>query len=406
MTTQRAVTVAALTVVLLYAFPCQVMGAGGPDVLWRTNAHAYQVSSLSFSADGSLLASAGFVNDASAFIWRTADGGLQSKISATRRNEEVFSVAFSPTTNLVVAASSNGEFSRVRFVQAMDGTPVWNLISGGQDMDHVWDHALVSPDGLQIALTVDDFYVVVWSAAGGPYPYIGEFYLDDFSAQSPYGWSRDQKYFASMGTPEHGDPYATLWNAQTFTFIRSLDGHCGTASCLAFSPTEDILATGGGDGMIRLWNIPEGTTNRDFVACRNGITTLTYSHDGRLLVCSDGQSIQFWRITDRKLLCTYDEALPGVCALAVSPDNRRFAVGGVDGSVTVARMPLWISDVSLAGGQVIMRWHGGSGLYQVQASTSLLNGSWENVGIPTTNTSSTNTSSATVFLRVESLPSP
>ena len=111
---------------IYFVLLAQSVSAAAPDVLWRTNGHAYVVGSLSFSSDGAFLASAAVRNDPYGRIWRTSDGGLQASINPTRPNEEVFSVAFSPTTNLVAVASASysgdSECSRVRVVQATDGT--------------------------------------------------------------------------------------------------------------------------------------------------------------------------------------------------------------------------------------------------------------------------------------------
>ena len=62
--------------------------------------------------------------------------------------------------------------------------------------------------------------------------------------------------------------------------------------------------------------------------------------------------------------------------------------------------------ITRAGNQTILKWQGGSGVYQLQSSTSLPGGTWQNVGSATTNTSATNIASSTLFFRVQNLPQP
>lgn len=76
------------------------------------------------------------------------------------------------------------------------------------------------------------------------------------------------------------------------------------------------------------------------------------------------------------------------------------------GTVLLARMPLWISEVSRAGNQVTLQWQGGSGRYQVLARTNLTVGQWENWGRPATHGTAAFACSNATFFRVQSLTNP
>ena len=406
-------------VLSIVALTSHSANAASPDVVWQTNAHSYVVGSLSFSKDGSLLVSAATQTDRSAWVWRTSDGTAQTEIPSTRLNEEILSAAFSPSSNAVVVlstgSSASSEFSRARLIQATDGVKLWDFIGSCRSCGWLFNHVLFSPDGLQFAMTDQDRYVEVWWADG---PGFAGFYEIEDQLDTPvgipFGWSYDASVFAALTRYRYCDPdddepyicgsYATLWNPLAFSFTRILEGHSGTTSCMAFSPTENILVTAGGDGAIRFWNIPEGTTNREFIAHSNGVSFVSYAHDGKLLVSSDGEVMRFWRISDGALLTSYDQGVFGTATFAVSPDGRYFALGGGDGSVTLAQMPLWISDITFANGQAVIRWYGGSGRYQVQTTSAVGSGIWTDVGGPTTNSISTNALSTQCFFRVVSLP--
>ena len=88
-----------------------------------------------------------------------------------------------------------------------------------------------------------------------------------------------------------------------------------------------------------------------------------------------------------------------------SPSGRYYAltVWGLP-ILVLSRTPLWISETSRGPTGTALRWSGGTGLYQVQQSTDLGPGAWQNVGIPTTNTSQTVlTTNPATFFRIQSL---
>jgi WD40 repeat protein len=102
----------------------------------------------------------------------------------------------------------------------------------------------------------------------------------------------------------------------------------------------------------------------------------------------------------------YDQETTGVNSIAISPDGRFFAYGRSDGTVVLARMPTFISNIRRQGNQTFVEWEGGIGPYQLQQCMDLVGDAWQNVGGPTTNTSATVSGTHTqIFYRVQSLPS-
>lgn len=132
-----------------------------------------------------------------------------------------------------------------------------------------------------------------------------------------------------------------------------------------------------------------------------------FTPDGKLLltvsILHNAGTLRFWRVSDGTLLASY-EGLTGARCLDISPDGKLFAYGGA--ALVLARMPLFFTELSLAGNQLTLSWSGGTGLYQLQSTTNVVSGPWQNVGAPTAATAATNTVTGTLFYRVQSLPNP
>jgi hypothetical protein len=114
--------------------------------------------------------------------------------------------------------------------------------------------------------------------------------------------------------------------------------------------------------------------------------------------------VTLWRVSDGRLMARYDENLPEVVQVAVSPDGKTFAYGDIFGVVTIARMPTLVTKAEIRTNQFNFEWQGGSGLYQVQQATSVNAAVWANLGAATaaTNLAVPMTNPA-VFFRVQSV---
>mgnify|MGYP003577785387 CR=1 FL=1 len=68
-------------------------------------------------------------------------------------------------------------------------------------------------------------------------------------------------------------------------------GQQGRALALAISPDGRLLASGGDDRTIRLWEVPTGRELARWEAHRLGVTALAFSHNGRMLASSGSDSV-------------------------------------------------------------------------------------------------------------------
>jgi WD40 repeat protein len=141
--------------------------------------------------------------------------------------------------------------------------------------------------------------------------------------------------------------------------------HASQALCVAWSPGGEILASGGADGMVFLWNVREptappaeldpidGESATNFLGARRWVTGVAFSPEGRRIVavCGDRMA-HLW--SRKACKATESNAVAGgrwvrlgppqrghkavIMAVSFAPDGTRFSTADGDGTV--------------------MRWHG------------------------------------------------
>ena len=114
--------------------------------------------------------------------------------------------------------------------------------------------------------------------------------------------------------------------------VALLKGHAGCVVSLAFSPNRDLLASGGIDNTVRLWDF-SGSEPRELAVLQSGgeeVHALAFSFDNKMLVFGTvGGHIWFWDLTDKqpRAVDVLQGHRDGICAMAFSPDNKLLAFG-------------------------------------------------------------------------------
>jgi WD40 repeat protein len=84
--------------------------------------------------------------------------------------------------------------------------------------------------------------------------------------------------------------------------VRTLAGHKGRVTSVAFSPDGKILASGSWDGTVRLWSIPEGDLKRTLTASPEMISSVAFSPDGAFLATGGGVlyhgDVALWKVAN------------------------------------------------------------------------------------------------------------
>jgi WD40 repeat protein len=123
-------------------------------------------------------------------------------------------------------------------------------------------------------------------------------------------WSPDGRLLASGGGGrDRGELF--VWDVSNHNacssgeLVQTLKGHPDSVFAVAWSPTGDVLVSGGSDGTIRWWNVETAECLRICQGHESGVWSLRVSPDGRWLAsCGNDNTIRVWDLQSSGLLQT------------------------------------------------------------------------------------------------------
>ncbi|MBL7495814.1 serine/threonine protein kinase [Frankia sp. CNm7] len=165
---------------------------------------------------------------------------------------------------------------------------------------------------------------------------LGESLTGDSDPMYAVAYSPDGKLLASAG----GEDAMVLWDVTDRTAPHLLASEPGWTASVAFSPHDDILASGYNQA-VQLWDISDRTDIRPLgepLTSRIGwVYAVAISPNGRILAgAGDDDKVQLWDITNPSAPVKRGELIGHtnvVVSLAFSPDNHTLASASDDHSV-------------------------------------------------------------------------
>lgn len=332
--------------------------------LQRFAGHAGAVQAATFSPDGKQLVSSG--SDGSVRLW------TPSAIRVVAAHEgKTNGTAFVGTGAQVVSAGED----KLAKLWTLEGAPVRSFEGAAAELSTL----SINAGGTQLAAGAGP-HLYVWTVADGKLVHDVEasaavvdvsYSLDQLklgvltadstlqvlqaadamvlqTLQVPQGEKR--LHFATTNQEiftAGADNLLREWANAAPTEVATLTGHQGPAYAVAVSSDGKLAASAAADKTVRLWNLPDGSTARTLSGHTAAVYAVAFSSDGSQVVSAsmDGTA-RVWNAADGKLLITCTTAaegaqensavpLPGLFAVAVSPDDKFVAAAGEDQQIRV-----------------------------------------------------------------------
>jgi WD40 repeat protein len=255
------------------------------------------LSRAAISPKGDVLASAGSSFDNTIWLWDLARGGL--KLAELKGHTEAISgIAFSPDGSVLASVSSRDK-----------SLHLWEVPSGKELFVDVQpqaeaDGVAYSPDGATIAVGYSDKKIRLWDAQAHTVKQTLAVSSGDVGWVNSVAFSPDGKWLVATG---EYDPVIHVWATDTWKPGVELhpsnpkDTHTGFYS-LAFNPAGTLLASGGADNVVRLWDLDPAspTWGKELAVLQrhaDWVNRVLFTPDGGTLISAserDG-TIRLWR---------------------------------------------------------------------------------------------------------------
>jgi len=286
--------------------------------IYTFTGHSDWVWTIAFSPDGNILASGS--GDEKVYLW-----DIQSKkhLHTLTENGRVRAVAFSHNSQII---ASGGEDNKVKlwdvnsgkFIKQLEGHDGWtNTVAFSAD------------DQLIASGSENTKKLIIWRVYNGEI-----FKIIDYSGGIlSLGFSPNGNSLAIAGQPNTGHSNEIwLMDTSSWNCVCKLRGHKGWVGTVSFNHKGNLLATGGEDKTIRLWDSETGKLKQALTGHQASIRGLAFPIENSQTLFSGGedQSVKIWDIISGKCNRSIQGYTNPVWSITFSPKGSLLVSGGED----------------------------------------------------------------------------
>jgi WD40 repeat protein len=103
--------------------------------------------------------------------------------------------------------------------------------------------------------------------------------------------------FAIGGTIDNHKALISIWNFKTKAQLLSLFGHSSEGVWALAKLKDELLSSGGNDGVVKFWNYANGQLQKNLTGHIKRITDLVAVRNNSLISCSIDKTIRIWNAT-------------------------------------------------------------------------------------------------------------
>ena len=184
-----------------------------------------------------------------------------------------------------------------------------------------------SQDGEIIVSGSGDRSVKVWDAQSGDG-------LSTCNGHHSRIWSVSISPDSQLIASGSGDRTVKLWDRQTGECTQTLTEHTSQILSVKFHPSHNgQLAAAGGNGLCQIWNLDNGK-HRSISISTKMIWSLDWSHDGELIALGgDDGSIHVWNELLQEWTTQITSSAGCIWSLAFHPDGKQICSASQDGTL-------------------------------------------------------------------------